>query len=193
MEFWKICRAINNPIRFALLREIMTSPRNEENVVQTGEHLGCKKSLTSQYLKKLTEAGLLTARRSGRFTTCSSSELRRSPVARLQTALSEFFASGPSDAAMDDVLAKANALSHHGRITILRAVASNAGIGFAALAKKTGFPFATLRRQLGVMIDASIIAPGKDRNGVRTYSVAKQPTTLAGVLISLALDRRLLP
>ena len=51
MEFWKICRAINNPIRFALLREIMTSPSGGESVVQTGERLGCKKSLTSQYLK----------------------------------------------------------------------------------------------------------------------------------------------
>ena len=48
MEFWKICRVLNNPIRFALLREIMTSPDNAENVVQAGEHVGCKKSLSSQ-------------------------------------------------------------------------------------------------------------------------------------------------
>ena len=60
MEFWKICRVLNNPIRFALLREIMTSPDNAENVVQAGEHVGCKKSLSSQYLKKLAEVGLLS-------------------------------------------------------------------------------------------------------------------------------------
>ena len=39
MEFWKICRALNNPIRFALLREIMTSPNHAQNVVQVGDRI----------------------------------------------------------------------------------------------------------------------------------------------------------
>ena len=91
MEIWKICRALNNPIRLKLLREIMTSPKHAQNVVPAGERIGCKKSITSQYLKKLAEAGLLSVKRSGRYAVCSSSNLRRSPVARLQLALSEFF------------------------------------------------------------------------------------------------------
>ena len=51
MEMWKICLVLNNPIRFALLREIMFSPGRVQNVVQAGERLGIKKSLASQYLK----------------------------------------------------------------------------------------------------------------------------------------------
>ena len=111
MEFWKICRAINNPIRFALLREIMTSPSGGESVVQTGERLGCKKSLTSQYLKKLAEAGLLSVKRSGRYAVCSSVNLRRSSVSRLQIALAEFFANKRSDVEAEAVLATVNALA----------------------------------------------------------------------------------
>lgn len=193
MEFWKICRVLNNPIRFALLREIMTSPDNAENVVQAGEHVGCKKSLSSQYLKKLAEVGLLSVKRSGRYAVCSSVGLKRSPVARLQLALSEFFSKRHSDAEVDAILATLNALGHHGRIRILRTVAEQTGVSFAALAKATGFPFATLRRQLGVLIAVDIIKPGEDGDGVRTYSLAQQRMKLPFVLVSLALDRRLLP
>ena len=191
MEFWKICRAINNPIRFALLREIMTSPSGGESVVQAGERLGCKKSLTSQYLKKLAEAGLLSVKRSGRYAVCSSVNLRRSSVSRLQIALAEFFAKKRSET--DAVLATVNALAHHGRIRILRTVAERRGINFADLAKQTGFPFATLRRQLGVLIDADVIAPGEDADGIRTYALSKQKRKLPFVLVSLVLDLRLTP
>ena len=193
MEFWKICRALNNPIRFALLREIMTSPSHAQNVVQVGDRIGCKKSLSSQYLKKLAEAGLLSVKRSGRYAVCSSDGLRCSPVARLQLALSEFFSERHSDAEADAILATLNALAHHGRIRILRTVSEHGGISFADLAKSTGFPFATLRRQLGVLIGADIIAPGEDSDGMRTYSLAKQRMKLPFVLVSLALDRRLMP
>ena len=193
MEFWKICRAINNPIRFALLREIMTSPCHGQNIVQAGEHVGCKKSLASQYLKKLTEAGLLSVRRSGRYAICSSVNVRRSPVSRLQIALSEFFAEAHSDVETDAVLATVNALAHHGRIKILRTVARREGISFADLAKHTGFPLATLRRQLGALIGAGIIAPGEDAYGFRTYSLAQQGMKISFALVSLALDQRLLP
>ena len=193
MEFWKICRVLNNPIRFALLREIMTSPDNAENVVQAGEHVGCKKSLTSQYLKKLAEAGLLSVKRSGRYAVCSSVNLRRSSVSRLQIALAEFFAKKRSDAETEAVLATVNALAHHGRIRILRTIAERSGINFADLAKQTGFPFATLRRQLGVLIDADVIAPGEDVDGFRTYSLSKQRRKLPFGLVSLALDLRFMP
>ena len=193
MEFWKICRTINNPIRFALLREIMNSPRRAENVVQAGEHVGCKKSLSSQYLKKLAEAGLLSVERSGRYAVCSSADLRRSPIARLQLALSGFFSRTHSGTDVDAIRATLNALAHHGRIMILRTVSEQGGISFANLAKSTGLPPTTLRRQLGVLIGAGAIKPGEDSDGVRTYSIARQRTRLSFVLVSLALDRRLLP
>ena len=193
MEIWKICRVLSNPIHFALLREITLSPKHARNVVMAGERLGFKKSLTSQYLKKLAEAGLLSVKRSGRYAVCSSSDLRRSPIGRLQLALSEFFAKAHPASDDDAALAAINALSHHGRIKILQIVAEQDGINFSTLAKSTDFPFATLRRQLGVLIEAGIIATGEDATGVRTYSLSKHITKLPFVLVSLALDRRLTP
>ena len=193
MEMWKICRVLNNPIRFALLREIMVSPGRVQNVVQAGERLGIKKSLASQYLKKLSEAGLLMVKRSGRYAMCSSVNLQRSSVARLQIALDEFFRGKHS--ALDDetVLKTLNALSHHGRIAILRIVADQAGLSFAELEKATGFPAATLRRQLGVLIEAGVIATSENAAGSRTYLLGRQSVNLSFVLVSLAIDGRLKP
>jgi DNA-binding IclR family transcriptional regulator len=193
MEIWKICRVLNNPIRFALLREIMISPNHAQNVVLAGERLGCKKSLTSQYLKKLAEAGLLSVKRTGRYAVCSTSSLRRSPVARLQLALSEFFAETHPTCDDDAVLATINALSHHGRINILHIVSEHDKINFSSLAKHTAYPFATLRRQLGVLIEGGIVSTAEDAAGVRTYSLSTNLTKLPFVLVSLALDRRLTP
>ena len=135
MEMWKICRVLNNPIRFALLREIMVSPGRVQNIVQAGERLGIKKSLASQYLKKLSEAGLLMVKRSGRYAMCSSVNLQRSSVARLQIALDEFFRGKHSASDDETVLKTLNALSHHGRIAILRIVADQAGLRFFKLEK----------------------------------------------------------
>ena len=153
----------------------------------------CINSAAHPYLKKLAEAGLLSVKRSGRYAVCSSVNLRRSSVSRLQIALAEFFAKKSSDAETDAVLATVNALAHHGRIRIVRKVAERRGINFADLAKQTGFPFATLRRQLGVLIEADVIAPGEDADGFRTYALSKQRRKLPFVLVSLALDVRLMP
>ena len=193
MEMWKICRVLNNPIRFALLREIMVSPGRVQNVVQAGERLGIKKSLASQYLKKLSEAGLLMVKRSGRYAMCSSVNLQRSSVARLQIALDEFFRGKHSASDDETVLKTLNALSHHGRIAILRIVADQAGLSFSELEKATGFPAATLRRQLGVLIEAGVIATSENAAGSRTYLLGRQSVNLSFVLVSLALDGRLKP
>ena len=40
MELWKTCRAINNEIRLAMLREIARSPNRELNVLQAGDFVG---------------------------------------------------------------------------------------------------------------------------------------------------------
>lgn len=191
MEFWKICRVLKNPIRLALLREIAESPRRAQNVLQAGEHVGQKKSVTSQYLKKLVETRLLSVERTGPYTICTSGHQIQSPVARLQLALASHFAKDPVGKNDADILKLANALAHHGRIRILRLVAEHSGIRFAELAEKADFPFTTLRRQLGVLIDAGIIAPNEGKDGLRTYSLARQHVPLFRTMVSLALDIRL--
>jgi len=192
MEFWKICRVLDNPLRFALLRDIAASPLHALNVMQAADRARLKKSVTSQYLKQLADAGLLSVERRGSYAICASNRLRRSPLARLQLALADFFALDREGRHDEAVLAKIRALSHHGRIKIVRKIADcEGGIRFDTLAKSTGFPPATLYRQIGTLIAAEIVMPGEGSDGLRTYSVAPQPGGLFSVLISLALDRRL--
>ena len=192
MRLWKICRALWNPVRFALLRDISTSPRHALNVVQAADRSDRKKSVTSQYLKQLADAGLLSVERKGCYAVCASNRLRRSPLARLQLALADFFAADPGGSHDAETLAKIRALSHHGRIKIVRKIAAcEDGIRFDKLAKSTGLPPATLYRQIGALIAAEIVMPGEDSVGLRTYSLAPQPDGLFSVLVSLSLDPRI--
>ena len=192
MEFWKIYRVLDNPLRFALMRDIAASPLHALNVMQAADRMKLKKSVTSQYLKQLADAGLLSVERRGSYAICASNRLRRSPLARLQLALADFFAADPDGRRDAEAFAKIRALSHHGRIKIVRKIADcEGGIRFGTLAKSTGFPSATLYRQIGALIAAEIVMPGEGSDGLRTYSVAPQHDGLFSVLVSLALDRRL--
>ena len=192
MEFWKICRVLDNPLRFALLRDIAASPQHALNVMQAADCARQKKSVTSQYLKKLADAGLLFVERKGSYAMCASNHLQRSPVARLQRALADFFDADPDGKLDETAFAKIRALAHHGRIAIVRKVANcEGGVSFDKLADSTGFPPATLYRQVGALVAAGIVMPGKDADGLRTYSIAPQPDGLFSVLVSLAVDPRL--
>ena len=193
MEFWKICRVLDNPLRFALLRDIADSSQHALNVMQAADRARLKKSVTSQYLKQLADAGLLSVERRGSYAICASNRLRRSPLARLQRARADDFATDPDGKHDAAALAKIRALSHHGRIRIVRKIAERADRGMRAseLLKATGLPPATLFRQLRALIAVEIVMTGEDPDGTRTYSLAPQPDVLFSVLVSLALDRRL--
>ena len=184
MEFWKICRALNNEVRLLMLREIVRSPNHELNVVQTGDFVGLKKAAASQYLKQLADAGLLDVERSGR-----SSNLRKdAAMARLLNVLSDVLSTSPQRKWPEGVLKKVNAFAHHVRIAILRAVSAAGRCGFAELAKVTGLPPATLRRQVGILIEAKVIDAGEDAQGQRAYSLARPGDALLRVLLSLAVS-----
>ena len=192
MEFWKICRVLDNPLRFALMRDIAASPLHALNVMQAADRMKLKKSVTSQYLKQLADAGLLSVERRGSYAICASNRLRRSPLARLQLALADFFAADPDGRRDAEAFAKIRALSHHGRIKIVRRVADcEGGMRSCELVKSTGFPPTTLYRQLGTLIDAGIVTSGDGQDGLRAHAIAPQPEGLFAVLVSLALDRRL--
>ena len=162
MELWKTCRAINNEIRLALLREIARSPNCELNVLQAGDFVGLKKAAASQYLKQLADAGFLTVERTGKFVVCSGKPQDGTAASRIAKALEAAF---PAKARPDwqaSLLTAINAFAHHVRLRIVRAVAAAGHVGFEDLAKTTGLPPATLRRQLGVLIEAGVVAAGED-------------------------------
>ena len=81
-----------------------------------------------------------------------------------------------------------NAFAHHVRIRILQFLSANARYGFEELAKATDLPFATLRRQLGILIAAQIVAPCDTPDGHRIYELGKPSAPLARTLLALALQ-----
>ena len=188
MEFWKICRVLNNEIRLSLLREIATSPNRELHVVQAGEFVGLKKAAASQYLKQLAEAGFLSVERTGRHVICSGELEKASPVYRLQMVLTKLFAASCELDWQKPLLNTINAFAHHVRIRILQSLSSNARCGFEELAKATDLPFATLRRQLGILIAAQIVIPCDAPDGHRIYELGKPSDPLARTLLALALQ-----
>jgi DNA-binding IclR family transcriptional regulator len=189
MELWKTCRAINNEIRLAMLREIARSPNRELNVLQAGDFVGLKKAAASQYLKQLAEAGFLTVERTGKFVVCSGKPQDGTAASRIAKALEAAFPAKARPGWQASLLTAINAFAHHVRLRIVRAVAAAAGhVGFEDLAKTTGLPPATLRRQLGVLIEAGVVAAGEDGDGLRDYSLDRSDVPLVRVLLDLAQD-----
>ena len=185
MEFWKICRVLNNEIRLSLLREIATSPNRELHVVQAGEFVGLKKAAASQYLKQLAEAGFLSVERTGRYVICSGEPEKASPVYKLQMVLARIFAASCELDWQKPLLTTINAFAHHVRIRILQSLSARPRFGFEELAKATDLPFATLRRQLGLLIAAQVVAACKASD---VYELGKPSAPLARTLLALALQ-----
>ena len=186
MELWKTCRAINNEIRLAMLREIARSPNRELNVLQAGDFVGLKKAAASQYLKQLAEAGFLTVERTGKFVVCSGKPQDGTAASRIAKALLEAFPAEARSGWQASLLTAINAFAHHVRLRIVRAVAAVGHVGFEDLAKATGLPPATLRRQLGVLIEAGVVAAGEDGDGLRDYSLDSSDVPLVRLLLDLA-------
>ena len=188
MQLWKTCRAINNEIRLAMLREIARSPNRELNVLQAGDFVGLKKAAASQYLKQLAEAGFLTVERTGKFVVCSGKPQGGTAASRIAKALEAAFPAKARPGWQAALLTAINAFAHHVRLRIVRAVAAAGHVGFEDLAKATGLPPATLRRQLGVLIEAGVVAAGEDGDGLRDYALDRSDVPLVRVLLDLAQD-----
>ena len=188
MQLWKTCRAINNEIRLAMLREIARSPNRELNVLQAGDFVGLKKAAASQYLKQLAEAGFLTVERTGKFVVCSGKPQDGTVASRIAKALEAAFPAKARSGWQAALLTAINAFAHHVRLRIVRAVAKAGHVGFEGLAKVTGLPPATLRRQLGVLIEARVVAAGEDGDGLRDYALDRSDVPLVRVLLDLAQD-----
>ena len=188
MELWKKCRAINNEIRLAMLREISRSPGRGLNVLQAGDFVGLKKSAASQYLKQLADAGFLSVERTGKFVVCSCSSQKGMTAVRIANALEGAFPARAKSGWQAALLTVINAFAHHVRERIVRVVAAAGHVGFEDLAAAVDLPHATLRRQIGILVSAGIVSAGTDANGLREYSMATPGDSLRRVLIDIVSD-----
>ena len=134
------------------------------------------------------ESLILTVERTGKFVVCSGKPQDGTAASRIAKALEAAFPAKARSGWQTALLTAINAFAHHVRLRIVRAVAAAGHVGFEDLAKTTGLPPATLRRQLGVLIEARVVAAGEDGDGLRDYSLARSDIPLVRVLLDLAQD-----
>ena len=63
---WRVCRAMDNPIRLKMLRAVLTS-RKPMTVGGICSRVAEKESVASQYLRLLNAQGFISATRRGRY------------------------------------------------------------------------------------------------------------------------------
>lgn len=168
-EFWKVCAALDNRVRIAILRHVMKANGND-CVIEVADdfanelHVGL--SVVSQYLKKLREAGLITCQRADKrvfYRAFASTKEGRS----VNAAFSEFFEARPSQERISRLVAYVHALSHERRNAIVRFLAANPGENLETISRATDIPARTCERLVDrlahakiVSVELSILQPG---------------------------------
>ena len=117
---------------------------------------------------------------------CSGKPQQGTSASRIAQVLEGSFSKPARRAWQAALLVTINAFAHHVRVRIVRAVSEAGHVGFEDLAKASGLPPATLRRQLGILISAGVVSAGEDGDGHRDYALARSDAPLVRVLLDLA-------
>ena len=155
-DFWKVCAALDNPKRLALLKLLIESPTDYPCVGEIAEKVGLSVGVTSLYLKQLREAGLVSS-------ACADRRIyyRAFPTdARGETVVSafrRFFAEHPTTTRLFDLLEVIRALAHRRRNAYLRFLSAKPGCGVRETAKSLCMPPATVDRLCGQLAHAHLI------------------------------------
>ena len=174
-DFWKVCAALDNPKRLALLRLLVESSSNDPCVGEIAEKVGLSVGVTSLYLKQLREAGLVSS-------ACADRRIyyRAFPTdARGETvvaAFRRFFAGRPTEERLFDLLKVVRALAHRRRNAYLRFLSDRPGCGIPETAKRLGMPPATLDRLFGQLARARLV----DATGAVTCPRREPKTSFFG-------------
>ena len=165
--FWKVCAALANPCRLALLRLLLETKghpcvnevadelrRLQFELERKPADLGV--SAVSQYLKQLREAGLVACARADKriyyrpFASTAHGE-------EIVAAFAGFFRERPASARVDALLDYAHALAHVRRHQIIRCLAEHPKLDIQPLAVRTGIPPQTIVRLLGQLDRAKVV------------------------------------
>ena len=165
--FWKVCAALANPCRLALLRLLLETKghpcvnevadelrRLQFELERKPADLGV--SAVSQYLKQLREAGLVACARADKriyyrpFASTAHGE-------EIVAAFAGFFRERPASARVDALLDYVHALAHVRRHQIIRCLAEHPKLDIQPLAVRTGIPPQTIVRLLGQLDRAKVV------------------------------------
>ena len=155
-DFWKVCAALDNPKRLALLRLLVESKSEFPCVIEIAEKMDLSVGVTSLYLKQLREAGLVSSACADRrvYYRAFPADARGEAVVE---AFRRFFAARPTEQRLFDLLEVVRALAHRRRNAYLRFLAQHQGCGIVESAKRLDMPSATIDRLCNQLAHAHLV------------------------------------
>ena len=159
-EFWKVCAALDNRVRIAILRHVMKANGND-CVIEVADdfanklHIGL--SVVSQYLKKLREAGLVSCQRADKRVFYRAFAVKKDGIA-VNAAFRDFFDARPSQERISRLLTYVHTLSHERRNAIVRFLAANPRENLETISRATDIPARTCERLIAKLAHAKIVS-----------------------------------
>lgn len=169
-SFWRVCAALDSPIRIDFLRYLLSVETSEFPCVnEIAEKFDLCVSVASSNLKQLADVGLVCSKRSEKrvyyraFATTPEGE-------SVLAALKLQFDNNPSEDRLYELGRYIHALSHYRRNAIVRCLNGTPHIGLKEIAKITDIPDSTVARLLGDLDKAQIVDLSR-----RVYSPNREP------------------
>ena len=141
---WRVCRALDNPVRLKMLRALLMS-RKPMTVGDICCRVAEKESVTSQYLRLLNSQGFIAAVRRGRYVLY---ERRKDAGRALARVMDEVAAIGAQVGSkwIDAILSSLPAFSNARKVAILSTLRKEGGLKIDELAERTCMPVKTCYR-----------------------------------------------
>ena len=152
---WRVCRALDNPVRLAMLRVVLTS-RRPMTVGDICDRVAEKESVTSQYLRLLNAQGFIVATRRGRNVLYERRKDADRALARVIDELEAMFARG-GHGWMDAVLETLPGFSNARKICILSTLRNHGSLKIDTLAERTCMPVKTCYRIVGELSGRGLV------------------------------------
>ena len=155
--FWNVCEALDCALRIDLLCYLMSVEKTEFPCVnELAERFEVSNAAMSIHLKKLSNVGLVSAKRADRRVYYRAFPTTDEGM-RVIDALRLYFRSSPSDDRHHAFMRYVHALSHGRRHAIVRCLAGKPGLDLKDLSVETDMPPATADRLFGDLNKAHIV------------------------------------
>ena len=155
-EFWRVCEALDNEKRMALLRYLLADRKEFPCVIEIAEKFGLGLAATSAYLKKMLDVGLVASKREERriyyraYATTQEGE-------RVVSALQALFETNPMRERMVSLMGYIRMLSHYRRHAVIRLLNEMPGLDMEEIGHRLDMPRTTVDRILAQLGKARIV------------------------------------
>jgi DNA-binding transcriptional ArsR family regulator len=174
---WRVCRALDNPLRLEMLRVIFNS-RRPMSVGDISAAVDEKESVTSQYLRILNIQGFVVAVRRGKNVFYERRREGNGDFMRLLLAIEKLFTNGDWKERVLNVLP---AFSNARKTIVLSILQKEGEMSIELLAEKAFMPVKTCYRIVGELIGLGFV---KDGSGNAAVSIARLKPGFANAMFS---------